>query len=69
MATSEPRCLRAGMEEANHSAERGDAVDMRTRLTDMLRCSSRLTCDHAVPCSDDAMRTLRRVLGSKTSDR
>ncbi len=66
MATAEPRCLRAGMEEADRS---GDAADMRTRLTDMLRCSSRLTCDHAVPCSDDAMRSLRRVLGGKNSDR
>ncbi len=69
MAAAEPRCLRAGMKEGDRSADHGDAADMRTRLTDMLRCSSRLTCDHAVPCSDDAMRSLRRVLGGKNSDR
>jgi len=67
MTATGPRCLQDRLEEVDRSAQQGDAEGVRTQLANMLRCSSRLTCDHAVPCSDDAMRTLRRVLGGQES--
>lgn len=57
-------CVHSEVEAMAAGTHDGDTASakLRQQLTTMLRCAGRLSCSGAVPCSDEAMALLRRLI-------
>lgn len=68
MALIGKTCVRSGAATIEEMGEQANKVEVRLRLTSMLRCAGSLTCDEAVACSDQAMDLLRRLVLSESDN-
>lgn len=62
MALTGSRCKLTTAKALLALADLGSVRDVQRHLTDMLRCSGKLGCAEAVPCSDQAVELLRSLV-------
>jgi hypothetical protein len=68
MVLIDTTCMRPGETAIEEMGAQADKAELRLRLTSMLRCAGLLTCAQAVPCSDQAMSLLRRLVLSESDN-